>query len=117
MKTETVIAQELHQADRKVQYLHTLLSAGLPLEVRKQILSEEYGIRMERELEKEVEEMCNLSEAIEEEGIRKGKKAGERRMSRLVLALLQNGKQDLLAEVADNTELRERMYREYHINA
>lgn len=117
------------------RFLYTLLSASLPLEERKRILSGEYGIRMEHELEKEVEGMCNLSDAIEAEGIRKGmrkgirkgrkageksgrrvgRKEGESKMSRLVLALLQSGREDLIGRVAEDPALRDRMYREYRI--
>ena len=39
---------------------------------KKQVLEKDYGIPMSIELEKEVNSMCNLSEAIEEQGIEKG---------------------------------------------
>ena len=40
------------------------------------LLAENYGLVMEQELGKELRQMCNLSEAIEERGIKKGLKRG-----------------------------------------
>ena len=60
--------------------LSTLFSAKLPLEEKKQILSENYNIAMVKEMESEVSTMCNLSDAIEnrgrEEGLQKGEAIG-----------------------------------------
>lgn len=48
--------------------LNTLFSQQLSLQDKARILSAEYGIAMERELKEVVRNMCNLSEAIEEQG-------------------------------------------------
>ena len=39
---------------------------------KERILAENYGLAMEQELEKELKQMCNLSEAIEEKALEKG---------------------------------------------
>ena len=39
---------------------------------KEHILEEEYGISMEMKIRKELEAMCNLSEAIEERGVERG---------------------------------------------
>ena len=43
---------------------------------KERILEEDYGLAMEQELEKELKQMCNLSEAIEEKALEKGLKKG-----------------------------------------
>ena len=45
---------------------------------KKEILTKSYGIPMTKELGKELEEMCNLSQYIKEEGILQGRKEGRR---------------------------------------
>lgn len=52
--------------------LNTLLSFSLTPEEKEHILEEEYGISMEMKIRKELEAMCNLSEAIEERGVERG---------------------------------------------
>ena len=56
--------------------LSTVLSNKISIEKKKSILEEEYNIPMSRDLGKEMEKMCNLSEAIEEQGIQKGIEKG-----------------------------------------
>ena len=58
--------------------LHTLFSPTMPLEKKKEILSERYSIAMTEELESEVRKMCNLSAAIREDAERKGLRKGLR---------------------------------------
>ena len=43
---------------------------------KERILAENYGLAMEQDLEKELKQMCNLSEAIEEKALEKGLKKG-----------------------------------------
>ena len=52
--------------------LNTLLSFSLTPEEKEHLLEEEYGISMEMKIRKELEAMCNLSEAIEERGVERG---------------------------------------------
>ena len=52
--------------------LNTLLSFSLTPEEKEHILEEEYGISMKMKIRKELEAMCNLSEAIEERGVERG---------------------------------------------
>ena len=59
-----------------ISMLSTLLSADIKPDEKKQVLENEYGIAMSVELEEEVNSMCNLSEAIEEQGIEKGIEKG-----------------------------------------
>ena len=56
-----------------ISMLSTLLSDKIKADEEKQKLEKEYGIKMSKELESEVSSMCNLSEAIEERGIERGR--------------------------------------------
>ena len=52
--------------------LSALLSSTMPLERRMEILSGIYRIAMTEEIEREVTKVCNLGDAIKEEGIIEG---------------------------------------------
>ena len=56
--------------------LGTLLSPGLRPEEKMEVLKKEYGIKTTDRLRKGMRQMCNLSEAIEEQGIRRGIQRG-----------------------------------------
>ena len=56
-----------------ISMLSTLLSDKIKADEKKRKLEKEYGIKMSKELESEVSSMCNLSEAIEERGIERGR--------------------------------------------
>ena len=58
--------------------LELLLVSDRPAEEKKAILQEEYQIPMTQSIEGEVEKMCNLSQGIENRGIRKGRQEGIR---------------------------------------
>ncbi len=63
-----------------LKLLDVLLCSKKKMVERKRVLEQDFAIEMSRELEEEVERMCNISEAIEEEatkrGMEKGIKAG-----------------------------------------
>ena len=58
--------------------LYILFTSGMDSTRKKEILTKNYGIPMTKELGKELEEMCNLSQYIKEEGILQGRKEGRR---------------------------------------
>ena len=55
-----------------LKLLEVLLSSERGTKEKKKILQEEFNIKMTQELEREVSEMCNLSEGVEQKGIAKG---------------------------------------------
>ena len=55
-----------------LKLLEVLLSSERGTKEKKKILQEEFGISMTQELEREVSEMCNLSDGVEQKGIAKG---------------------------------------------
>ena len=56
--------------------LSTLLSETLTVQEKKKQLHDDYGIATSMELEGGLNQMCNLSDLIEERGIQKGKTVG-----------------------------------------
>ena len=59
--------------------MNTLLSPGMNVARKKEVLLRNYGIEMEQEIGEELKQMCNLSEAIEENAMRKGVRKGIRK--------------------------------------
>nr|WP_299320226.1 hypothetical protein [uncultured Blautia sp.] len=55
-----------------LKLLEVLLSSERKAEEKKRILQEDFVIKMTQELEREVSEMCNLSDSVEQKGIAKG---------------------------------------------
>ena len=62
-----------------VRLLTTIFSLKLSFTEKRQILTEEFGIRMDPETEGRLEEMCNWSEAIERDALERGEKIGMER--------------------------------------
>ncbi len=61
-----------------IRLLSALLSTSETVERRKQILEDEFHIPMTKEIEEEVQRMCNLGTAVEKKGIMIGEKRGEK---------------------------------------
>lgn len=57
-------------------FLNTLLSPEMDRKEKEESLERDYGMKMEYELGEELSEMCNLSEAIEENAMKRGKIQG-----------------------------------------
>ena len=55
-----------------LKLLEVLLSSERNAKEKKRILQEAFSIKMTQELEREVSEMCNLSDSVEQKGIAKG---------------------------------------------
>ena len=66
-----------------IKLLGTLFSKTMPVEDRKKVLEQDFGIPMQEEIEERMSEMCNLSQDIKYEALREGEaigiKKGERR--------------------------------------
>ena len=56
--------------------LRVLLDSDISVESKEDILSKEYGIEMDDNMKEEARYMCNLSDLVEERGIRKGMEQG-----------------------------------------
>lgn len=55
-----------------LELLEVILSTEIGNEERERILQEKFGVIMSEEMKGEFEEMCNLSQAVEDKGIEKG---------------------------------------------
>lgn len=71
-----------------VQLLHMLLSSGISANEKQQKLAEDYRIPMTREISEEVHQMCNISQAIKEQGIAQGIEQGIVRGRAMELSLI-----------------------------
>jgi len=77
--------------------LYILFTSGMDSTKKKEILTKSYGIPMTKELGKELEEMCNLSQYIKEEGILQGRKEGRKEG---ILVGVKKGKADEKLDIA-----------------
>lgn len=68
--------EEYENYDGIIKMLDVLLSKTKRAEEKKQILSKEFGIPMGKELRREIEDMCNISDYYYESGIREGLNRG-----------------------------------------
>ena len=85
-------------------FLNTLLSPYMDINKKEEILTRDYGMIMEYELEKELRQMCNLSEAIEEKALQEGFEKGIL-LTKKVLKLSAEGMND--TEIAETCEIPE----------
>lgn len=105
------------EADTKLQRLmETLLSSEMTKAEKKTIIESEYGIPMVQEIERRVNTMCNLSEAIEERGIEQGIEQGEDRMARLIAILSKEQDFTMITRISTDAELRKKLYKQYGID-
>ncbi len=108
------LPKKLAEADEGTR-LHRLLGALLSSEMtraeKKDIIESEYGITMEHEIERRVNIMCNLGEAIAEREMERG----EDRLARLIAVLSEEQNFTMITRVAMDSELRKEMYKQYGI--
>ena len=116
-----------NHSDNNGGYLNTLFSPSVLPDEKKSVLSEKYNIAMTAELESEVQRMCNLSTAIENQGIKKGLAEGlaegraEGRvegvdlMAKLVKILLAEKKYSDVEKASDDAEYRDKLLKEYKL--
>lgn len=71
--------------------------------------------QMLAEQETEAFDMCRAIDELIEDGRTEGQMAGEERLSKLILALLQDNRQSAVEQVAKDAAFREQMYRHYGI--
>ena len=99
--------------------LGTLLASEMTKAEKKDIIESEYGIPMKQEIERRVNTMCNLSEAIEkrgiEQGIERGIERGEDKMARLIAILSKEQDFTMITKVSTDVELRKKLYKQYGI--
>ena len=78
-------------------FLNTLLSPRMNAARKKEVLLRDYGVEMEQEIGEELNQMCNLSEAIEEYAMREGVRKGVRKgisLTKNIMRLAGEGKSE-----------------------
>lgn len=77
-----------------VEFLGTLLSNKLPKDIKKERLTDKFGMEMTEKIDEEVENMCNLSYTIDQSGFKRGEalgfERGEARAKREVILALKD---------------------------
>ena len=116
------LSKKLAQAEDETKLqrlLGTLLSSEMTKTEKKDIMENEYGIPMEHEIERRVNIMCNLGEAIAERemerGIEQGIERGEDKMARLIAILSKEQDLTMITRVSTDVELRKKLYEKYGI--
>ena len=66
-----------------LKFMEVLLSSTRSGSEKKKILEEEFGVAMSEELEREVLEVCNLSQGVRAEGVKKAVRKAESKASEL----------------------------------
>jgi hypothetical protein len=94
--------------------LNVLFSPSMSSKKKKEILSNDFNIAMTRELESEVQNMCNLSDGIFELGRQEGRQEGESRVLSLIQKLLEVGRIDDVKRVANDKEYCNLLMKEFN---
>lgn len=81
--------------NKLIEMLNVLLASNIGAKEKEDILYYEYGIKSTIKLEKELRQMCNLSDLVEEQAIKRGMKKGMQQG-------MQQGKARMLVDMVDN---------------
>ena len=126
-KLETIVitlnAEGLHSENELIRYLSLLLNQEMPVREREKELEKDYRLQMTEELRKDVDGMCNYSDAIEAKGIAKGlaegraegRAEGEKRLNTLIARLVSMNRFDDIKRCTEDAEYREKLYREFQL--
>lgn len=87
--------------------LNTLFSSGLTPEEKKERLNTRFGIEMTTEFESEVQDMCDLSRTLVDEG--------EKRIAALMKILLEQNRIEDAKRASEDKEFRDRLMKELKI--
>ena len=102
---------------RKVEGMNTEDKAKIEAMVF--VMADKFLSRVEMEEIKEEIRMTKLGQMLvdlgKEEGREEGRGEEAQRYSRLIISLTDEGKEDMIIKVANDTKLREEMYREYQL--
>ena len=110
------LGEPVNDADCSIlNLLNTLFSPSVLPDEKKNVLSKKYNIAMTAELESEVQRMCNLSTAIENQGIKKGRVEGVDLMAKLVKILIAEKKYSDVEKASDDAEYRDKLLKEYKL--
>lgn len=99
------------------RFLGTLFSGTMEMEEKIDILQREYGMKLEEDIGRRLNTMCNLSEALVEEGMERGREEGraEGRIQGMIEALKEMGipLETILKKVEEKFGLSEEDVKKY----
>lgn len=108
------------QAVGALRLLDILFSPNIRAEEKKRILELEYGIPMTKELEKEVNDMCNFSDAVERRGLQRGIQQGIQqgidKVNVLNARLVDDERIDDLRRAIKDDGFRQKLFEEYGLD-
>ena len=123
----TLAQDGVNSDDQLIRYLSLFLSNEKSLAERKRQLEKEYRISMNEELDREMNNVCNIGEAILEkgrmegraesrtEGLAEGRTEGANLLGMLVTKLLALGRLEDVERCAVDQKYREKLYNEFQI--
>ncbi|MDY4920126.1 MAG: hypothetical protein SO119_03520 [Phascolarctobacterium sp.] len=114
------LGAEANQAAKSLLKLLTLLlKSNMTLSQKEAIIATEYDIKMKNDIRNEVENMCNLSLGVYEEGMEKGMEKGlergETRFANLMKKLFDSGRMDDAMRVVQDEQYRAQLMKEFAI--
>ena len=107
----------MKESENIIRLLSTLLSTSETVENRKQILEDEFNIPMSEEMEKEMNDMCNLGYAVENKGKQEGRKEGiqegRKETGDLLNFLWSNGRGEEAKKAVSDQALFDKLFAEF----
>lgn len=95
--------------------LNVTFDSTLSADIKENILEEQYSIPKSKKLKEELTTMCNLSYAIEEKGIEKGRAEGVELMSKLIYLLSAEGRIDDISKASVDKDYRDKLLKEFNL--
>jgi hypothetical protein len=108
------VNKQLETGSELHQMLETLFSSRMTVREKEEKLEKEFGMRITEEVKKGANSMCNYSDFVEGQGIKKGIEQGETRLGKLISVLLEQGLTDAAKRVAVDEEVRAEYYKKYN---
>lgn len=106
------INEKKELSDRTLRLLQALFSREVT-KARKLEILKENGLILEEKSKGGLEYMCSVSELFYQEGVEEGMEAGQERLNSLYIALMNEGKIEMLKQVMYDKELRDELYKIY----
>lgn len=95
--------------------LNVLLSPKMPKTEKVEILENKFNLSIENDMEKELNIMCNLSDYVEELGIKKGLEQGQNRVNSLNAKLAQAGRTADIIRASTDADYQQKLFEEFNI--
>lgn len=112
LSNEVVEQSKEHRLHR---LLETFFSTDLTKKEKWSIIQGEYNITYSEDIERSVQEMCNVSQSLIDKGISCGISQGEEIFASLVSKLLECGRNEDISKATSDKSYREELYKEFSL--